>query len=334
MFCENCGNQIPDDSTFCEECGTRMEPDTPIGIQNNISVTPPSATPVHRMQQQVPGYAPQPVVGNYNRQPMQQPYPAKKTPVGLIIGIFAAVVVIGVGGFFGIRALIGKSDPVPETGESISESSSVSDIAITPEIPENTPEPELQQQNPDEDIVVTPEIQEDTPEPELQAENPYEDYRGYANGDEVSIGDFFWFTEEVKWDGLPISRTALIDFDSIAGYWKAYTETIPMFEGEGEYLKWFNVEISGDDTQAVFIYHTVGFTAFNMETGRIDDISADDGFSLNGRFSDGQLFVGDRDTKGLEINIKNFYTLDGNQYAVGEISYISGEKENIVLVRP
>jgi len=76
----------------------------------------------------------------------------------------------------------------------------------------------------------------------------------------------------VKWDGLPDDGTAIIEFDSIAGYWKAYTETIPMFEGEGEYLKWFNAEVSGAADQAVFVFHTKGFTASDMATGRIDDL--------------------------------------------------------------
>jgi len=325
MFCKNCGNQIPDDSVFCEECGTRMEPDAPLSVQVNIPVPPPPAVPAYKMQQQVPEYTPQPA-GYYVEQPMQQPYSTKKTPVGIIIGIFAAVVVIGVGGFFGIRALIGQYFPVSETDDSPIVSPSVSDTVASPEIPEETPAVP--------DIVVTPATPEETPTPEPQPQDPYEDYRGYANGNEASIGDFFWFTDDVKWDGLPAGRTAITDFNAISGYWKTYTETIPMFEGEGEYLKWFNAEISGDANQAVFIYHTKGFTAFNMERGRSDDISAGDGEYLNGRFSDGRLVVGERDTKGLEIDIKDFYILDGKQYAVGEISYISGEKEYIVLVRP
>jgi len=67
-----------------------------------------------------------------------------------------------------------------------------------------------------------------------------------------------------------------------------------------------------------------------IQSGGIDG----EGEYLNGRFSDGQLAVGDRDTKGLEMKIKDFYILGGKQYAVGEIIYISGEKERIVLVRP
>ena len=36
MFCTNCGNNIPDDSSFCPNCGTpvKMRPDTS-GVQPN-----------------------------------------------------------------------------------------------------------------------------------------------------------------------------------------------------------------------------------------------------------------------------------------------------------
>ena len=194
------------------------------------------------------------------------------------------------------------------------------------EQPEVAPEPE-----PEPEESVEP---EEEPEPEPEQLFNFEGYRGYEDGETPSIGDFFWFTEDVKWDGLPADRTAITDFDSISGYWKAYTETIPMFEGEGEYLKWFNAEINGDANKATLIYHTKNFFASDMETGRTDDLSGMDGESYSGSFSAGQLVAGDMGTKGMEIIISEFYSLNGNQYAVGEISYKSNEKEYIVLTRP
>ena len=371
MFCENCGNQIPDDSAFCEECGTRVDLDATVidatlKAQHNIPVpptypaapptpaapvpapaVPPSAAPAYRTQQQVPGYSPQPT-GYYGsqqpvQQPVQQPHSPKKAPVGMIIGIIAAVVVIGVGGFFGIRALLSaKDDQASVADVSPSESVSVSDSFDSPDSPEDTPavsdnvlSPATPEETPNaSDKIVSPTTPEETPTPDPQPHNTYEDYRGYANGDDASLADFFWFTEDVKWDGLPTGTTAITDFNAIAGYWKAHTEYIPTFSGDGEYWKWFNAEISGNADQTVFTFHTKGFTYYDLETGLSGDISADDGTYLNGRFSDGQLAVGERDSTGLEIKIKDFYILDGNQYAVGEIRYVSGEKEYIVLVRP
>jgi len=141
----------------------------------------------------------------------------------------------------------------------------------------------------------------------------------------------------VKWDGLPANRTVISDFGAIAGYWKAYTETIPMFQGEEEFLEWFNIQINGDAAKAKFTYHTKNFIGLELQigqTGQNYDISFRDGESYNGSFSGGQLVVGDITSKGIEITIMQFYSLNGKQYALGEIAYISGEKQNIVLVRP
>ena len=173
-----------------------------------------------------------------------------------------------------------------------------------------------------------------TPDAPPAQNSGFANYRGYASGETPSIADFFWFTEDVKWDGLPSGRTGLTDFGAISGYWKAYTETIPMFQGEETYLEWFNVEISGDKDRATLIYRTKGFFGSNMTTGIDYDLDFRDGDNLAGRFSDGRLNVGSLTDSGVEISITAFYTQDGNQYAVGEITWTSNEKEHIALVRP
>ena len=342
MFCENCGSELPEGSEFCGECGTRIEPDTPVNAQDKTSAPPqqpvappPPAANANQMGQQAPNYAQQPVAPpqqpvappppaahtnqmnqqapNYSpqstgyyggQQPIQRPQPPKKSPVVLIIIIVAAVVLVGVGAFFGIRALIGNDDSAPVEDAS----PTVTEGAISPPEEEAIPDPEPL--------------------------NPFEDFRGYKNSNEVSIGDFFWFTEDVKWGGLPADRTTITDFNEISGFWKAYTETIPMSQDEGEYLQWFNAEISGDADEATFTYHTKGFFGSDMGANRSDDISGQDGEYRNGSFSGDRLIVGDIDSNGEKITIKEFYTLDSAQYAVGEITFISGEKEHIALVRP
>ena len=278
MFCENCGNKIPDGSAFCEECGTKIETGTPVSTQNN---TPPK----------------QPI-SNYNSNQIEdQSYsPKKKKPVALIIVI---IIIIGVGGFFGIKMLNEKDDF--KFGTNVSPS--VSDNATSEAQPK-------------------------------ESKQSYKDYKGYEDGKDASIGDFFWFTEDVKWDGLPESMTVIKDFNEISGYWKAYTETIPMFLDEEEYKEWFNAEISGSENKATFTFHTKGFTGFDAQTGGSYDISMKDGEKYSGGFSNGELIFGDINSKGIQITIMQFYSLNGKQYALGEIEYISNEKQNIVLVRP
>ena len=105
MFCENCGNKIPDDSVFCEECGAKTEPDAPASVQKQTPApVPVPPSPVYlQPQAYVPPPVPQQPVGYYG---VQQPRPKKKSRAGLVIIIIAVfLAVVGVGGYFGIRAL-------------------------------------------------------------------------------------------------------------------------------------------------------------------------------------------------------------------------------------
>jgi len=283
MFCENCGKQIPDNSTFCEECGAKTGGE----IAGQAPPPPP------RSERYVPTSAKLPQ--SYYEQPKQG-----KGWIIYLCAVFAFILLL-VGAFF-VKEYLDNKTPSGENPPAVEQTN---------------------EQEASEPTEQTP------PEPK----NAYEDYRGYTDTELPSIGDFFWFTEDVKWDGLPAGRTAITDFGSIAGYWKAYTETISTFEGEEEISKWFNAEISGDANQASFTYHTKGFTGLSGIDGTVD-ISHEDGGNLKGRFSDGQLVLGDIVSKGIEVIIKDFYTLNGQQYAVGEVKITSGEKEHIVLVRP
>ena len=235
----------------------------------------------------------------------------KQLKFGIFDIILAVVIVAGIGlnvYGYGFRA---DGKEVKQSPGSQTAQTTTPEVSA-PELAEST--------QPEESPPLTP-----TQEPQ----NSFEDYRGYADGETPSIGDFFWFTENVKWDGLPANRTVITDFSAIAGYWKAYTESIIVFGADTDY-KWFNAEISGDANQAAFTYHTKGFTGLETLTGQSGeeyDLSPWDGETSRGRFSDGKLIAGD-------ITMKDFYALDGKQYAVGEINYPSGEKEHIVLVRP
>ena len=201
--------------------------------------------------------------------------------------------------------------------------------AAVPEAPET--------ERPREEPATAPEAPAASPE----SQNSFADYRGYADGETPSIGDFFWFTEDVKWDGLPAGRTALTDFGAVSGYWKAYTEELRTVLGEPvlhdlDSAEWFNAEIGGGAGSATFTYHTRGFSGVEYQ-GQASveyDLSFRDGDSQNGRFADGRLVVGDVDARGVELRLAEFYALDGKQFAVGEIEYVSGEYLLIALVRP
>ena len=78
MNCPNCGSQLTDDTTFCAACGTPITPQS-AGSQNVNDALFNSA----------PAYSSTPVA------------PAKKSnPIGIIVGVIAAVAIIFVLGFF------------------------------------------------------------------------------------------------------------------------------------------------------------------------------------------------------------------------------------------
>lgn len=175
---------------------------------------------------------------------------------------------------------------------------------------------------------------EQTQTPKQENQNGFYDYSGYLYDEMPSLDDFLWFIDEIKNYGLPGDSVVITDFSVIKGYWKAYTETAPMFLDEPEYIEWFNAEISGEASDAVFTFHTEDFFGAEKNTGDVYDLSFREGENLTGEFSGGVLILGDIDNYGWEITIMVFYSRNNSQYAIGEIAWISGEKQNIALYRP
>ena len=110
MFCENCGNQIPDGSAFCENCGARVDnagsaplpPPVPGGYQGP---GPQFTGPQPGMQQ-----------GAQRQQPVKPP---KKgiSPAVIVIIVIAAVLFLGAviaGGIFAFKKITAKNEPAEE----------------------------------------------------------------------------------------------------------------------------------------------------------------------------------------------------------------------------
>lgn len=105
MFCKSCGAPLSDEARFCPVCGSPVpvaeEPEiaSEEPVQNDFP-TPGSAEP--QSAQPDAFYSPAaPAEQNpYAQQPEQPVKPAKKSRLGLIIGIAAAVLVVLGGGLF------------------------------------------------------------------------------------------------------------------------------------------------------------------------------------------------------------------------------------------
>ena len=136
MFCEKCGNNNSDSSTFCSNCGAKFEqPSQPVAIQ----YTPPHEQQYAQAPEQQPPlqyYSPPPVQTpdqysqqpiqqpdqyQYSQQPMQQQYtpytmpapaPQKsKTPIFVAIGIAATGIVAAI--VIVVFGLLGQNNQVP-----------------------------------------------------------------------------------------------------------------------------------------------------------------------------------------------------------------------------
>ena len=131
--CPNCGAPTNTHDSFCGTCGQTLTQPPP-RVEQPVELPP--------VQQPTPAPPAQ-------QQPVQQAAPAKKVPVGLIIGLIAAAIIVliscSVGGFFAWRAIstgTGDQPPVVTTPPETSTESPVStghatpDAAIESELPD------------------------------------------------------------------------------------------------------------------------------------------------------------------------------------------------------
>lgn len=143
----------------------------------------------------------------------------------------------------------------------------------------------------------------------------------------VTLADFMWLGPE-QLDGiLPEGAERITDFADLIGEWKCYLIDDP--KGEyGSYMeRLLTVEISGTESQAKLVANWFYVHDGSIGEGYDDDTPAS---SYSGIWSNGQL-----DTKGSgAINITDFYSQDGHQYAIGTYTWPDGMPAFISLVRP
>lgn len=84
MFCSNCGTKVTENDLFCPECGMRIErPAAPVAQETREPIVIPEPEPAAPVVTPVTAFEPEPAVRK------------KKSKKGLIIGIIAAVVALG-----------------------------------------------------------------------------------------------------------------------------------------------------------------------------------------------------------------------------------------------
>lgn len=295
MFCPNCGTQIPDGSAFCQNCGARL------------TAAQPVQQPQYQQPQQAP-YQPQPQV-----QP-PQPQPKKKGSIVKIAVICAAVaVLLGVG-----RALLSSwlddGDPVvyrpnqriesvelvPSSGSGSSSgggsSSGSGSAASGGGVSSGSTAPHGAQ------IAAS-----------------------YSTEALPSEADFSWFYDEylqgIGGDpdtGLPRGAEPFIDATLLDGGWKT---TIYRRSGDGDVYRkefqHFTITTNGNAVEADVAWSGYIDSSENGGAWVSAAGASPDHYSGEWELIDGTLHLSMTDYYDISIDLFDFYTKDGKQYALG-----------------
>lgn len=150
------------------------------------------------------------------------------------------------------------------------------------------------------------------------------DWNSLDYGDENTMKDFS-YTD--GWSSMSPSAKRITDFDSVVGFWKGVMVTDPENETEeGKSFDYFNVEISGsaDDTFAIINWDR----RVIEKTGEKLELRGSQG-GFSGTFTNGSL----KAENGNIIELTDFYSDGGKEYAVGKFIWTGGSTGYIGLVR-
>lgn len=141
MFCRHCGKDNPPDARFCEQCGEELME----GFAPAQTPPPENRAPVQDTMSGVDRWA-----NGFDVQPGDEEEPprkGKKNPLPLVLAIAGAVVVLGVGGYFGWNFFQSQSmtgapaetpAPVSQTESSLPEETETPVPTETPQTSESS----------------------------------------------------------------------------------------------------------------------------------------------------------------------------------------------------
>lgn len=150
----------------------------------------------------------------------------------------------------------------------------------------------------------------------------------FSTSTRPELSDFYWYMDDVYYEGLPYDSTPITEFSKLTGGWKALFYYDPDFTMDAYGFDYLNVTIGGsvDSVQLTVDWYKTNFGGYEEY-----DISDEEDSVLYGAFEQGGMYLsGD----GFGIWITEFYYLNGRQYAVGYMELQSGEPTYVALVRP
>ena len=140
--------------------------------------------------------------------------------------------------------------------------------------------------------------------------------------------DFQWYTEGVHQQGIPSDVDMINSFEAITGDWKCYIVYDPRNQHDSNAIEMLNVVISGTEESVRIVADWFLFHDFMADsTTNIED---HEDSIFDGKWEEGGFWASGPGT----IRLKDFYEIDGTQYAVGTVDTPDGIPAFIALVRP
>ena len=298
MFCEKCGSQIPDGSSFCENCGA------PVSSSAAPAPEAPQApkAPPKRPSRKKPDRDPQ----------WTQPEPRKHRG-GLLIGILIPVLITA--GVFAMKLLNAPDDigPGPAAPPAAGQPA--------PQQHQQQPQQQQPQQPAGPDMPAppadpAPQTAPDAPGAPLQAAGV------------PTLEDFDWYAS-VKAEGWLLEGEPIEDFAECTGTWKCMTAYMHGDDLEDVYARELSTaHISGtrDSAELVMEMHTMYW----------NNAAPEDETGLSLEFSGGwdPDFQAMCMSGPAELILDNFVRLDGREYAWCVLLTPEGDIADVMLTRP
>ena len=292
MFCPNCGTQVPDGSAFCQNCGANL-------AAAQQPVQQPQYQQTQQPQQQYP-YAP------------QQAQPKEKSKLPLIVGTVVAAVLL-------FSVVIPAIRNALDDGEEVQyRPNQITDVTVTPSI--GTPSGGSASGG---SLLDVGGGTASGGSPASSTPTGAQTAASYSTDDLPAEADFSWFYDEYIWGigtdpgtGLPLGAEAFIDPALLTGGWKV---TIYRRNTDGDVWQkefhHFDVTSNGNAIEADTMWS--GYVESDSG-GWVDAREASpDHYSGEWELMDGMLHVAMADYYDLQIDLFDFFTKDGKQYAMG-----------------
>lgn len=304
MFCEKCGNRLPENARFCTQCGTSVG-----STQSQTTYQQPlQQQPTQNTENSTPSQFGAAEMG-VNGMPVKASHSSsgnRKAVIIIVIVLSVILVAAAVVAF----VLLGRRYDAP----------------AEPIVTEQTEEAQKQQTQ-----------QEPEPEPEAPHEMTFEEAQqiaaGFSTSEFPDLTTFDWYTPSIGSNAVPgflNSATPITNHTLVEGGWKMLVVWDPQRARNAYCWDIENAQIWNQGGDSVSM-NVTPYIFYEPDLGYTTDISNQPAASYLGNWMYDTFHV----TVGYtDIDINYFYEYDGKQYAVGTIVAPDGTTGEVALVRP